>query len=105
MTQPNHLIPSLQKFRGLTVDLERCTPEVRRQLQNFLSPTVAGTKNPLAEIEALEERTLAEAASRLSGEMLAAGRDEEAIEDALTIQRCCLEHHFIQRKLTALYER
>ena len=105
MTHPNRLSPRLQEFRGLTVDLERCTPGARRQLQNFLSHTVAGAKNPLAEIEALEEQTLAAAASRLSTEMIAAGHDDDAIESALVSLRGHLEDHFIQRKLSALYER
>jgi hypothetical protein len=105
MTQPNRLTPNLLEFRGLTVDLDRCTARARRQLQTFLSPSVAGAKNPLAELEILEERTLAEAASRLSAEMIAAGRDDNAIEDALVSQRGYLEEHFTQRKLIALYER
>lgn len=99
--------PAYVEIRGLRIELARCTPAMRDALLAYTAPSVGGAKNPLAELEALEERIQAEAAARLSVAMLAARprRDEDAIEDALASLRGHLEEHFTQRKYAVLYER
>ncbi|WP_409229138.1 hypothetical protein [Halomonas sp. PAR8] len=78
---------------------------MRQWLLEYSSPNVGGVNNPLADLEALEERTLADATARLSCGLIAARRDDDAIEDALANLRGQLEEHFLQRKYAALYER
>jgi hypothetical protein len=96
--------PAEVYVRGLHVELAKCSSGMRMALLRYISPEFGGS-NPLAELEALEERTLAEACAKLAGDMVSARRDDDAIEDALTTLRGHLEEHFIQRKYAALYER
>ena len=52
-------------FRGVEVNLDRCSPRTRRTIETALRQ---GTEkpNPLADLEALEERTTAQAVSQLA---------------------------------------
>ncbi len=56
-------------FRGVEVNLDRCSPRTRRTIETALRQ---GTEkpNPLADLEALEERTTAQAVSQLAATML-----------------------------------
>ncbi|MDT0501925.1 hypothetical protein RM465_13175 [Halomonas sp. PAR7] len=103
-----HLLPlerTVIAGRGLRVELAKCSPYMCQWLLEYSSPNVGGVNNPLADLEALEERTLADATARLSCGLIAARRDDDAIEDALANLRGQLEEHFLQRKYAALYER
>ncbi|MCZ0930319.1 hypothetical protein L0636_07765 [Halomonas janggokensis] len=91
-------------FRGVDVELERCAEGTRRDIETALKRGTQ-TPNPLADIEALEERTTAEAVGQLATSMLAAGKSDEAVEDALSSLNAHLDEHFLQRKLVRLYER
>ncbi|MGP9466721.1 hypothetical protein ACT3RU_06850 [Halomonas sp. TP35] len=87
-------------FRGIEVELNRCTPATRQAITADI-----GAANPLADLEALEERTTAEAAGQLAATMQANGAAAVDIEDALCELRAHLDEHFLQRKLIRLYER
>ncbi|RUR46226.1 hypothetical protein [Vreelandella populi] len=87
-------------FRGIDVELNRCSPATR----NAITADIGGA-NPLADLEALEERTTAGAAGQLAATMLANGAAAVDIEDALCELRAHLDEHFLQRKLVRLYER
>lgn len=91
-------------FRGVEVELERCSPRTRRAIETALAQ---GTEqpNPLAALEALEERTTAEAVGQLATTMLTNGTPAVDIEDALCELRTHLDEHWLQRKLVRLYER
>lgn len=96
--------PAELHLRGLRVELAKCSPGMRRWLLEYTSPQGGGVSNPLADLETLEERTLADATAQLARELIAARRDDEAIEDALVSLRGHLEEHFLQRKYAKLYE-
>lgn len=87
-------------FRGIDVELNRCSPATRNAITAEID-----TANPLADLEAQEERTTAEAAGQLAATMLANGAAAVDIEDALCELRAHLDEHFLQRKLVRLYER
>lgn len=100
------LMPTTQTtlFRGVEVELGRCSPHTRRAIETALTQ---GTEkpNPLAELEALEERTTADAVGQLAATMLTNGTPAVDIEDALCELRTHLDEHWLQRKLVRLYER
>jgi hypothetical protein len=91
-------------FRGVEVNLDRCSPRTRRTIETALRQ---GTDkpNPLADLEALEERTTAEAVGQLAATMLAHNASSDQVEDALCELRTYMDEHFLQRKLVRLYER
>jgi len=91
-------------FRGVEVELDRCSPHTRDAIEMALTQ---GTEkpNPLADLEALEERTTAQAVSQLAATMLAQNAPFEQVEDALCELRTHMDEHFLQRKLVRLYER
>ena len=95
--------PEALVFRGLRVELGKCTPAMRDTLLAYNSPDLEGS-NPLAAIEDAEAKHVDRAATELTVTMLAEGRDDEAIEDALASLREHLAEHFRQRKLNRLYE-
>ncbi|WP_431026162.1 hypothetical protein [Halomonas sp. H5] len=94
--------PEWLEVNGLRVELAKCQPSMRRWLLQYVSPRFS-TNSPLAELEALEERTLAEATAQLSVELITARWEDDAIEDALASLRLHLEEHFLQRKYARLY--
>lgn len=98
------VLSSTVLFRGVEVDLKRCTERTRRMIETALERGNC-TPNPLADLEALEERTTAQAVAQLSCSMLAQGQPAIDIEDALCELRTHMDEHFIQRKLVRLYER
>ncbi|WP_447555671.1 hypothetical protein [Vreelandella sp. EE22] len=87
-------------FRGIDVELNRCSPATRQAITAEI-----GGANPLADLEALEERIAAESTGQLAATMLANGAAAVDIEDALAELRVHLDEHFLQRKLVRLYER
>lgn len=91
-------------FRGVEVNLDRCSPRTRRTIETALRQ---GTEkpNPLADLEALEERSTAQAVGQLAATMLAQNAPFEQVEDALCELRTHMDEHFLQRKLVRLYER
>lgn len=91
-------------FRGVEVELERCSPRTRHAIETALTQ---GTEkpNPLADLEALEERATAQAVSQLAATMMAQNMPFEQVEDALCELRTHMDEHFLQRKLVRLYER
>jgi hypothetical protein len=91
-------------FRGIEVELDRCSPRTRRMIETALERGNC-TPNPLADLEALEERTTAQAVAQLTSSMLTEGLPAIEIEDALCELRTHMDEHFIQRKLVRLYER
>ncbi|SDK70224.1 hypothetical protein [Billgrantia gudaonensis] len=95
-------LPQRTLFRGLDVELARCTPANR---QAVLASETDAAANPLADLEALEERVAAEAAARLAGALLRDRRPNHEIEDSLCELRAHLDEHFVQRKLIRLYGR
>lgn len=105
LQSPHEATPAEVYVRGLRVELAKCSPHMRHWLLEYSSPNVGGVNNPLANLEAIEESTLADATARLSCELIAARRDDDAIEDALATLRGHLEEHFLQRKYARLYDR
>ncbi|GEK74212.1 MULTISPECIES: hypothetical protein [Halomonas] len=95
-------LPHRVSFRGLDIELARCTPTNRQAVQATETDAAA---NPLADLEALEERVAAEAAAKLAGDLLRDQRPNHDIEDALCDLRVYLDEHFTQRKLIRLYGR
>ncbi|WP_447042556.1 hypothetical protein [Vreelandella sp. H-I2] len=91
---------SILLFRGLEVELDRCSPATRQAITAEI-----GDSNPLSDLEALEERTTAEAVGQLAATMLASHTPAVDIEDALAELRAHLDEHFLHRKLVRLYER
>lgn len=91
-------------FRGVEVDLKRCAERTRRMIETALERGHC-SPNPLADLEALEERTTAQAVAQLSCAMLTEGLPAIEIEDALCELRTHMDEHFNQRKLVRLYER
>ena len=96
--------PEALVFRGLRVELGKCTPAMRDALLAYTSPELEGS-NPLASVEASEVEHLDRAAAELTVTLLASGHDDDAVESALVSLREHLGEHFRQRKLSALYER
>lgn len=92
----NHII----FYRGIEVQLNRCSPAIRDAITAEI-----GAKNPLADLEALEERTTAEAVGQLAATMLAKYAPNGEIENALAELRAHMDEHFVQRKLVRLYAR
>lgn len=95
-------LPHRIEFRGLSIELARCSPAIRHAVQAAETEPAA---NPLADLEALEERVSAEAAARLAGDLLRDQRPNHVIEDSLCELRVHLDEHFTQRKLIRLYSR
>ncbi|SDG22035.1 hypothetical protein SAMN05216571_106148 [Onishia taeanensis] len=95
-------LPHRVPFRGLSVDLARCTPAMRRSVELTEAEPAA---NPLADLEVLEERIAAKAAAKLAGDLLRDQRPNDEIEDALCELAAHLDEHFTQRKLIRLYGR
>ncbi|MBB3141238.1 hypothetical protein [Halomonas organivorans] len=93
-------LPHRTTFRGLDVELGRCTPANRQAVKATERDAAA---NPLADLEALEERVSAEAAAELAVALLRDQRPNHEIEDALCDLRVYLDEHFTQRKLIRLY--
>lgn len=91
-------------FRGVEVELERCSEQTRRNIETALKRGT-NTPNPLADLEALEENTTALAVGQLAATMLAQNAHTEQVEDALCELRTYMDEHFLQRKLVRLYER
>ncbi|MDN7131755.1 hypothetical protein JNO04_05220 [Halomonas sp. MC140] len=91
-------------FRGVEVDLKRCAARTRQMIETALERGHC-SPNPLAELEALEERTTAQAVAQLSCSLLTEGMPAIDIEDALCELRTHMDEHFTQRKLVRLYER
>ncbi|GGW45197.1 hypothetical protein [Vreelandella hamiltonii] len=91
-------------FRGVEVELDRCSPHTRDAIEMALTQ---GTDkpNPLADLEALEERATAQAVGQLAATMLAHNASSDQVEDALCELRTHMDEHFLQRKLVRLYER
>lgn len=103
--KPTPLHPKTVTYRGVTVELERC-PQRTRQLLQLATGGGSQTLNPLAEIEALEERTTAEAVGQLAATLIANGEHSDIQrEHALEALRTHLDEHFVQRKLIRLYQR
>ncbi|QNU62282.1 hypothetical protein [Vreelandella titanicae] len=100
------LMPTTQTtlFRGIEVELDRCSEHTRRHIETALKRGT-NTPNPLADLEALEERITAEAVGELAALMLACNASSDEIEDALCELRTYMDEHFLQRKLVRLYER
>lgn len=100
------LMPTTQTtlFRGIEVELDRCSEHTRRDIETALKRGT-NTPNPLADLEALEERTTAEAVGQLAATMLARNASSDEVEDALCELRTYMDEHFLQRKLVRLYER
>ncbi|ERS88839.1 hypothetical protein [Halomonas sp. PBN3] len=93
----------LIEMRGIVVDLACCTPAMREAVLAYASPALRGD-NPLARIEAAEDEHTDRAVAELAVALVAQGRDEDAIEDALVSLREHLAEHFRQRKLARLYD-
>lgn len=87
-------------FRGVEVELNRCSPATRQAITAEI-----GGDNPLADLEALEESTTANAVGQLAATMLASHTPAVDIEDALAELRAHMDEHFLQRKVVRLYER
>ncbi|MBW5798614.1 hypothetical protein [Halomonas elongata] len=66
--------------------LAQFSPDMRMALLRYTSPEFS-YGNPLADLETLTERTLADVVTQLSVRLLAAGRDDDVIEDALVSLR------------------
>lgn len=98
------LTPATVFFRGVEVDLTRCTERTRQLIETALARGNA-TPNPLADLEALEERTTAQAVAQLATTLLADHTHTNEVEDALCELRMHMDEHFQQRKLVRLYER
>ena len=98
--------PSTQTtpFRGVEVELDRCSERTRRIIETALK-CGNNTPNPLADLEGLEERTTAAAVGQLAATMLAQNAPTDQVEDALCELRTYMDEHFLQRKLVRLYER
>lgn len=91
-------------FRGVEVDLKRCAARTRQMIETALERGHC-SPNPLADLEALEERITAQAVAQLSCSLLTEGMPAIDIEDALCELRTHMDEHFTQRKLVRLYER
>ncbi|MDF9433003.1 hypothetical protein [Chromohalobacter israelensis] len=95
--------PAFLDVHGMHVELARCTTAMRDALLAYTSPNIAGAQNPLADLEAIEAEHIDRAVIELAIRLVASGKSDEAVEDALVSVRGHLEDHFLQRKYARLY--